>query len=101
MHIVHQLKSPNFIRRICCEVENQQGEKGTVLMFWTLAGAVRRQTNGEVRSGIDLVRQFIEALGFVVTGFEARSIGGEEDKLNGWEKTHQRATIKSFEGWPE
>jgi hypothetical protein len=100
MHIVHQPKSLNFIRRIRCEVENQQGEKGTVLMFSTLAGAVRRQTNGEVRCEL-IVRQFIEAFGFVVTGFEARSIGGEEDKLNGWEETHQRATIESFEGWPE
>ena len=100
MHIVHQLKSPNFIRRIRCEVENQQGEKGTVLMFSTLACAVRHQTNGEVRCEL-IIRQFIEDLGLCVTGFEARTIGGEEDKLNGWEETHQRATIESFEGWPE
>ena len=75
MHIVHQLKSPNFIRRIRCEVENQQGEKGTVLMFSTMASQVRHQTNGEVRCEL-IIRQFIEDLGMRSPGSRRAPLAG-------------------------
>ncbi len=83
-----KVKSTGFIRRIVVEAVDPSGTTVNIVLFTDKVAPVRRETNGEIRCELRF-RQFVLDLGFDVTKFDARDIGGPEDLLDESENVYR------------
>jgi hypothetical protein len=78
-----------MVRRIICDVVSfEEGVRGKVVLYSTLAAPIRKEVHGEIRFEL-MVRQFLRNLGYEALRVNSRDVGGELDSLDHWEGNYK------------